>query len=219
MVIFLKNRAAIYQREAAEMLHNISLYPGLTENQLCRFFPEKEATAKVLLAHMLKEGRVFCDRNGGYYANQEAQNGADKDLSRCVWVLLDFIDQVEYHTVGEFPAAILCFANGELYEIVPTPQGKETMICQLLRQPQKDAGKRIVWSMMLPRLSCWTFRRCRVLHGGRRRHRQLLQKGGRALNPDVLLNRIRLEQRGLIDIQQKTVRDGTSARRARPDAV
>ena len=126
------------------MLHNISLYPGLTENQLCRFFPEKEATAKVLLAHMLKEGRVFCDRNGGYYANQEAQNGADKDLSRCVWVLLDFIDQVEYHTVGEFPAAILCFANGELYEIVPIPQGKETMICQLLRQPQKDAGKRIV---------------------------------------------------------------------------
>ena len=126
------------------MLHNISLYPGLTEGQLCRFFPEKEVTAKTLLAHMLKEERIFCAENGRYYANQEAQNGADKDLSRCVWVLLDFIDQVEYHTVGEFPAAILCFANGELYEIVPIPQGKETMICQLLRQPQKDAGKRIV---------------------------------------------------------------------------
>ena len=144
MVIVLKNRAAIYQREAAEMLHNISLYPGLTEEQLCRFFPEKEATAKTLLAHMLKEGRIFCTENSRYYANQEAQNGADKDLSCCVWVLLDFIDQVEYHTVGEFPAAILCFANGELYEIVPIPQGKETMICQLLRQPQKDTGKRIV---------------------------------------------------------------------------
>ena len=48
---------------------------------------------------------------------------------------------MEYHTVGEFPAAILCFANGELYEIVPIPQGKEAMICQLL---QKDTGKRIV---------------------------------------------------------------------------
>ena len=140
----MKNRAAIYQREAAEMLHDISLYPGLTEEQLCRFFPEKEATAKVLLAHMLKEGRIFCAENCRYYANQEAQNAADKDLSRCVWVLLDFMDQVEYRTVGEFPAAILCFANGELYEIVPIPQGKETMICQLLRRPQKDTGKRIV---------------------------------------------------------------------------
>lgn len=140
----MKNRAAIYQRETAEMLHNISLYPGLTEEQLFRFFPEKEATAKVLLSHMLKEGRIFYSKNGRYYANREAQNGADKDLSRCVWVLLDFIDQVEYHTVGEFPAAILCFANGELYEIVPIPQGKETMTCQLLRRPQKDTGKRIV---------------------------------------------------------------------------
>ena len=59
MVIVLKNRAAIYQREAAEMLHNISLYPGLTEEQLCRFFPEKEAAAKTLLAHMLKEGHLL----------------------------------------------------------------------------------------------------------------------------------------------------------------
>ena len=114
MVIVLKNRAAIYQREAAEMLHNISLYPGLTEEQLCRFFTEKEATAKTLLAHMLKGGRVYRAENFRYYANQEARNNADKDLSRCVWVLLDFIDQVEYHTVGEFPAAILCFANGLL---------------------------------------------------------------------------------------------------------
>ena len=80
MVIVLKNRAAIYQREAAEMLHNISLYPGLTEGQLCHFFPEKEVTAKTLLAHMLKEERIFCAENGRYYANQEAQNGADKTI-------------------------------------------------------------------------------------------------------------------------------------------
>lgn len=206
MVIVLKNRAAIYQREAAEMLHNISLYPGLTEGQLCRFFPEKEVTAKTLLAHMLKEERIFCAENGRYYANQEAQNGADKDLSRCVWVLLDFINQVEYHTVGEFPAAILCFANGELYEIVPIPQGKEAMICQLLRQPQKDTGKRIVVVddvaqielLDIPQVAGF----CTVAEDGtvsyyKRRPR---------LNPDVLLNRIRLEQRGLIDIHKSYTR-------------
>lgn len=59
-------------------------------------------------------------------------------------MLLDFIEQVEYHIAGEFPVEVLCFANGQLYEIVPIPRGKETMLCQLLRLPQKDAGKRLV---------------------------------------------------------------------------
>ena len=143
-MILLKNRVAIYQREATEMLQNIAQYPGLTEEQLCRFFPEKESTAKILLSHMLKEGRAYRADNGRYYINQEIQNGADDTLSRCIWVLLDFIEQVEYHTAGEFPVEVLCFANGQLYEIVPIPRGKETMLCQLLRLPQKDAGKRLV---------------------------------------------------------------------------
>lgn len=75
MVIVLKNRAAIYQREAAEMLHNISLYPGLTEEQLCRFFPEKEAAAKTLLAH-IPQAAGFCtvaeDGTVSYYKKEAA---------------------------------------------------------------------------------------------------------------------------------------------------
>ena len=47
-------------------------------------------------------------------------------------------------TRNVFPVEVLCFANGQLYEIVPIPRGKETMLCQLLRLPQKDAGKRLV---------------------------------------------------------------------------
>ena len=80
----MKNRVAIYQREAAEMLQNIAQYPGLTEEQLCRFFSEKESTAKILLSHMLKEGRAYRADNGRYYINQEIQNGADDTLSRCI---------------------------------------------------------------------------------------------------------------------------------------
>ena len=127
----MKNRVAIYQREATEMLQNIAQYPGLTEEQLCRFFPEKESTAKILLSHMLKEGRAYRADNGRYYINQEIQNGADDTLSRCIWVLLDFIEQVEYHTAGEFPVEVLCFANGQLYEIVPIPRGKEALLWML----------------------------------------------------------------------------------------
>ena len=48
------------------MLQNIAQYPGLTEEQLCRFFLEKESTAKILLSHMLKEGRAYRADNGRY---------------------------------------------------------------------------------------------------------------------------------------------------------
>ena len=219
MVILLKNRAAIYQREAAEMLHNISLYPGLTEEQLFRFFPEKEATAKVLLSHMLKEGRIFYSKNGRYYANREAQNGADKDLSRCVWVLLDFIDQVEYHTVGEVPTAILCFANGELYEIVPIPQGKETMICQLLRQPQKDAGKRIVVVDDVAQIELLDIPRaagfCTVAEDGNVSY----YKEKAALESSRTFESYPLGAARTHRQSQKAVRNGASAACARPDAV
>ena len=154
----MKNRAAIYQREAAEMLHNISLYPGLTENQLCRFFPEKEATAKSFACpYAEKRGASSAIGMAATTQIKKHKTAQIKTYPAAFGSLLDFIDQVEYHTVGEFPAAILCFANGELYEIVPIPQGKETMICQLLRQPQKMQANALWWSMMLPRLSCWTF--------------------------------------------------------------
>ncbi len=145
MVIVLKNRAAIYQREAAEMLHNISLYPGLTEEQLCRFFPEKRGNGKDLTRPHAERGARLPCRKLPLLRKSRSTKNADKDLSRCVWVLLDFIDQVEYHTVAEFPAAILCFANGELYEIVPIPAGQRDYdLPAAASKPQKDAGKRIV---------------------------------------------------------------------------
>ena len=62
MVIVLKNRAAIYQRETAEMLHNISLYPGLTEEQLCRFFPEKKRRQNFACPYAEKKGASSAPR-------------------------------------------------------------------------------------------------------------------------------------------------------------
>ena len=153
----MKNRVAIYQREATEMLQNIAQYPGLTEEQLCRFFPEKESTAKILLSHMLKEGRAYRADNGRYYINQEIQNGADDTLSRCIWVLLDFIEQVEYHTAGEFPVEVLCFANGQLYEIVPIRAAKKPCYVSCCAYHKKMLESALWWWMMQNKSMRWIF--------------------------------------------------------------
>ena len=67
----MKLRADLYRREAGELLRNISMYPGLSETQLCRFFPGKEDTVHTLLVRMVHTGRVLLSAEGRHFASVE----------------------------------------------------------------------------------------------------------------------------------------------------
>ena len=133
-----------HRQEMEELLRNISMYPGLKEEQLRRFHPGKERKIKTLLAQMKKRGRVEQDSLGRYFAEGCPHDRADAGLSAAVWVLLDFIDRVEYHTAGEFPVKLLFFAKGELYEVFYAALGQEAMLSHFLVQPSKEGSRRIV---------------------------------------------------------------------------
>ena len=91
----MKTRAEIYGNEAADLLRTVTMYPGLSEQQLLCFHPGKEDTAKALLSHLERQGRIFQAESGGYFpAGQPAK--LDRALVRAVWVLLDFIQRAEY---------------------------------------------------------------------------------------------------------------------------
>ena len=113
----MKTRAEIYGNEAAALLRIVTMYPGLNMQQLLCFHPGKEEIIKTLLSHLQKQGRIFQTDTGGYFPSGWAAK-SDNSLIRAVWVLLDFIGQVEYHAPGDFPVKLIFFANGELYEIV-----------------------------------------------------------------------------------------------------
>lgn len=134
----MKLRADLYRREAGELLRNISMYPGLSEAQLCRFFPGKEETIRTLLARMVHTGRAVLSAEGRCFANAEQFDQYDPNIPRAVWVMLDFLPQVEYHAAAEFPATLLCFAGGQMIEIVCISAGKEVLIDQVLQQRGKD---------------------------------------------------------------------------------
>ena len=83
----MKTRAEIYGNEAADLLRTVTMYPGLSEQQLLCFHPGKEDTAKALLSHLERQGRIFQAESGGYFpAGQPAK--LDRALVRAVWVLL-----------------------------------------------------------------------------------------------------------------------------------
>ena len=49
-------------------------------------------------------------------------------MVRAVWVLLDFLDRVEFHSPGDFPVKIVFFSGGEMYEVVHAAEGQEALV-------------------------------------------------------------------------------------------
>ena len=93
-----------------------------------------------LLAYLVRQGRIWeCEEY--FCAAPECAEDIDRGLLATVWVLADFIDRVEYHSVGDFPAKIIFFADGEIYEIVRAAQGKETLVSHILSDPGEQPSK------------------------------------------------------------------------------
>lgn len=140
----MKTRADLYGREATELLRIISMYPGLTEGQLCRFYPGREDVTRNLLSHLARQGRIRQADAGGYfpYGNDRAE--ADSGTVRAAWVLLDFIGRAEYHSSSDFPVKIVFFSGGELYEIIHAAAGQEALVTHALHQGRDSGSRRIV---------------------------------------------------------------------------
>lgn len=95
----MKTREQIYGQEAAGLLRDVSMYRALTEMQLLKLYPHKESKIRNLLSYLQKQGRIV--QRGEYYRiPADAEESIDHGLSKAVWVLTDFMEQVEY-----FPTA------------------------------------------------------------------------------------------------------------------
>lgn len=140
----MKTREEIYGQEAADLLRNITMYRVLTQAQILRLYSGKKEKIKNLLQHLTRQGRIFYDDvSGSYYAEQRMQS--DPGMTAAIWVLLDFIDRVEYHSVSDFPAKLVFFAAGEAYEVLYVPLSQEALVSHLWsRQEEESPPRRIV---------------------------------------------------------------------------
>ena len=139
----MKTRAQIYEREAAALLRDISMYQVMTEGQLLRLHPGKKDKTRNLLAYLVRQNRVW-QVDGCYCAAPNSAEDMDRGLFAAVWVLADFMDEVEYHSVGDFPAKLIFFAGGEVYEIIHAAQGKEVLMSHVLSDPGEQPSRYLV---------------------------------------------------------------------------
>lgn len=139
----MKMREQIYGQEAASILRDVSMYRTLKEEQLLRLYPGKQEKIKNLLDYLLRQGRI-CRCGDLYCPDPGEADKVDAGLLASVWVLIDFIDQVEYHSVGDYPAKIIFFAGGEVYEIIHAASGKEALVSHVLAEAKEEPSKYII---------------------------------------------------------------------------
>lgn len=133
----MKARGPSFEQEAAHLLRDISMYQVLRKEQLLRLYPGKEQTVRMLLAYLVNQNRIVLQK-GLYYMATGRPDNIDFGLLDAVWVLVDFIDRVKFHCVGEFPAKVIFTADGEVYEVVYAERGKETMLSQLMGRQEGE---------------------------------------------------------------------------------
>lgn len=139
----MKTRAQSYGQEAACLLRDITMYRVMRKEQLLRLYPGKQEKVRNLISYLVRQGRIWeCEEY--FCAAPECAREVDLGLLAAVWVLADFIDRVEYHSVAEYPAKIIFFADGEIYEIIHAAQGKDTLLSYVLSSAGEHPSRYLV---------------------------------------------------------------------------
>jgi len=123
-------------RKAGELLRMLGEYKILQLQQAQRLFPEP------VISYLRKQQRIYVSPDGRIAASEDIS--PDPGAQKAVWLLLDFIDRVDYHAAGAFPVTLYFFLGEELYEVIYIPPGQETLICHALAGSVETTGKRIV---------------------------------------------------------------------------
>ena len=128
----MNTRASLYANEAMKLLDTVSAYKTLYTEQLLRLFPhEKADTIRMLMRRFSKDRRLYLSKDETV-VSVDPKLPQNDGIIRAFWVLLDFIDKVEFHIPGIFPVLISFFVSGDLYDILYIPRGQEAMIRRIL---------------------------------------------------------------------------------------
>lgn len=132
-----------YAREAASLLRDLSVYRVLTKEQILGLYPDKKKYVEQLLPYLRNQSRIWKD--GEYYCSSpDGAKEIDYELLTAVWVLIDFIDRVEFHSTGDYPAKVIFIVDGVIYEIIHAAVGRETLVTYLASTQNKERSNHLI---------------------------------------------------------------------------
>ena len=128
----------------SEITRLLSLYRALTLAQLEKLYPElSEEKLAALLRQLEKNGRLLFEQETGilYHSKECTRNPA---VIAAFWVLLDFLPELTYHTVSDFPVTLTFYTQSDCYDVIHVPEEKEMLMNHALPAWKEDSPRRLV---------------------------------------------------------------------------
>ncbi len=132
------------ENHMAGIIRLLSMYQALQFQQLMRAFPElPEEKLLSIIRRLVKSGRIIFRQEQDLLLYAA---GCTPDPCRIAafWVLLDFLPEVTYHTVSDFPVALTFYTSGDAYDIIHVPLEKETLMNHVLSAHRENVPRRLV---------------------------------------------------------------------------
>ena len=140
----MKTHEDLYRQEAAGMLRDITMYHTLSKEQFVALYPGKPQVIEKLLTYLVKQRRIQWDNAAQVYRCMESTDAIDPGMVAAVWVLIDFIDHVDFHSVSDYPTKIIFFAEECIFEIIYADSGKEALLNSLLASADDSPSRYLV---------------------------------------------------------------------------
>ena len=126
-----------------EIIRLLSMYHALSLQQLEVLFPELAKQKLLFLIRKLeKTGRLALmpERELVLYAKDCVP---EPSILSAFWVLLDFREDITYHTASDFPVALTFYTQSDAYDVIHIPEEKEMLMNNALSAYKEDAPRRI----------------------------------------------------------------------------
>ena len=127
----------------SEIIRLLSTYHALTLLQFEAFFPELTQQKLLLLLKKLeKTGRLTLipEKELVLYTENCVPNPS---ILSAFWVLLDFREEITYHTASDFPVTLTFYTQSDAYDVIHIPEEKEILMNHALSAYKEDSPRRI----------------------------------------------------------------------------
>ena len=139
----MQHRNQQQESHLTEIIRLLSTYHTLTLLQFEAFFPElTRQKLLVLLKKLEKTGRLTLIPEKGLVLYTENCVPNPSILS-AFWVLLDFREDITYHTASDFPVTLTFYTQSDAYDVIHIPEEKEILMNHALSAYKEDAPRRI----------------------------------------------------------------------------